>query len=206
MSSVAARYAQRNNNVTTIVPDRLGTINPTNPVVDISGCAVYDLVISTVEYTGGIYVIDLSKNDSSGNPIDFTGLFFPNQIIDPSGTPIPTVAFGITVPHNPAHYPGLEFTIFFKNIPFTRFEGPTLLTIGIVDLSGGPVPYIFSPPAIAVATGNPPETPYTPIFPGVNQSITLKSDGDRFNIVSTGPAGWMGGPNLSAILSIYNTL
>jgi hypothetical protein len=194
MSSVAARYAQRNNNVTQVVPSYVGVLDNPGSITDISGCQIYNLEFPNVQYTGGIYVVDLSGNDSSGNPIDFSGLFFPITSTDPSGYPISTVAFTVTVPHNPAHYPGLEFTVFFKNIPFDRFSGPPLLTIGILTtiVDAPPFPYLFSPPIPSV-------------FPGVNQSITLKSDGNRFNIVSSGPAGWMGTLNLAAILTFYNT-
>jgi hypothetical protein len=57
---------------------------------------------------------------------------------------------------------------------------------------GPPIPYIVSPPFPSVLAEN------------INPSITFKSDGTTFNVVASGPAGWMGVPALSVILAAYS--
>ena len=54
-----------------------------------------------------------------------------------------------------------------------------------------PLPYIVSPPF--------------PPFAGqsISPNITLKSNGDNFDVVASGPAGWLGVPALAAILQVY---
>jgi len=183
--SVQRRYAQRNNNMTTLVPI-FNTVIPN--VINITNQSVYTLQIPNVQYVGGIYMVDLSGVDTNGNLLNIDGLFASytnNQTIN-------IISF-IIDSSSAVHYPGLEFTIFFKNIPFDRFTANVPgLTVSIIDdINFAPIPYILSAP-----------------FPGdVSQhkgvSITLKSDGEIFHITSAGPAGWLGLPALATILSNF---
>ena len=195
MSSVQRAYVQRNNNVTQLVPEPAGYINEGGPF-DISGSAVYTLNLPRADLrTTGIYYVDLSGVDTSGNLLDLSGLLFP---IDISGNnPINILNFVVNVPLEASYVPGLEFTIFFKNIPYNRFNIAPLLTIGIVNSNGIPFPYILSPPFPPVASIQPNV---------INQSVTFKSDGTNYNVSASGPAGWMGLPALLNILTFYNTL
>lgn len=89
--------------------------------------------------------------------------------------------FIVNVPQPASYDPNLEFTIFFKNIPYNGFPGAPVFTIGIISTNGGPpFPYTFSPPAPSIVAYD--------IFP----NITFKSDGTRYTAVSSGPSGWLG--------------
>ena len=182
--SVQRRYAQRNNNMTTLVPIFSGIL-PDIPVI--SGSSVYTLSIPNVQYVGGIYTVDLSGVDTNGNLLDINGLFSSGM----SGNTINILNFVIDS-SSAVHYPGLEFTIFFKNIPTDRFTANfPLLTIGILDNINIPLPYILSAPFPGA------------LSPNTSPSITLKSDGQIFHITSAGPAGWLGLPALALILSNF---
>jgi hypothetical protein len=185
--SVQRRYAQRNGNNTTLIPVRY---SEDLTFGNITNAAIYTLNISNSQFVGGIYTVDLSAVDSSGNSLNFDGEF---TSITAPGDSIPIICFVINVDAVPSVYPGLELTIYFKNAPT---DGPFSPTIGILAssaLTGDtiPLPYIVSPPF--------------PIVAGVNISsnITLKSDSDNFDVVASGPAGWLGVPALSAILTAY---
>ena len=195
MSSDQRAYAQRNGNNTQLIP----TLYP-DPLSfgDISGCAVYTINISKAHFVGGIYSVDLSYADIAGNLLNFDGEF-RSITSGPESQAIPIICFAIDVDTVASVYPGFEFTLFFKNIPYDRFEGIPLLTIGIISaasLTGEapPVPYILSPPFPPLAGSN------------ISPNITFKSDGDNFNVFSSGPAGWLGLPALSAILGAYAAL
>jgi hypothetical protein len=191
--SVQRTFAQRNNNKSSLLPVRF---SEDLSVGNIENAAIYTINISKAEYVGGIHIVDLSQPDSSGNVIDVSGTF--TSITDLSGD-IPSiniVCFVLNIDTVASAYPGKEITIFFKNIPFQRLDIP-FLTIGILantlftEEETIPFPYIVSPP-------------FPPLVgPGISPSITLKSDGDKFNVVSSGPAGWLGLPALSAILSVF---
>jgi hypothetical protein len=180
--SVQRAYAQRNNNITPIVPIYSGIL-PTE--LDLSGSAVYTLSIPKIQYVGGIYTVDLGGVDASGNLLNFDG------IIEASGNSITNINF-ILDSSSAQYYPGLEFTIFFRNFQaaIDRFAGPPLLTIGLIsDIVGAPpVPYIFSPPL-------------PPLFTNGSVNLTFKSDGERFSVTSGGPAGWLGIGALYVILA-----
>ena len=183
--------AQRNNNITQIVPQFVDIL----PSSDISGAALYNLNISNVQFTNGVYFVDMSGADSTGTLLDISGLFYPFVLNGDTLQPISIVTFALNVQAAASNYPGLELTIFFKNLPLNRLFGMIpLLTIGIVINSGIPVPYIVSPPFPSALGAN------------ISPSITLKSDGTSFNVVSSGPAGWMGIPALSVILAAYNDM
>jgi hypothetical protein len=183
MSSVIRQYAQRNNNKTQLVPE---LYSEKLSFDNIQNCAIYKLKFSQLQVVGGVYYVDLSSTDANGNLLDLSGTF--STLVD-SESSIPIVCFVIDVDARPS-YTGLEATIFFKNIPV---EG---LTIGILSSSSLeevtiPVPYIVSPPFPPIAGTN------------INPNITLKGDGDNFNVVSSGPAGWLGYFALAAGLTFY---
>ena len=189
--SVYRTFAQRNNNNTSVVPEYAGVLPNSSNLgpysgIDLYNCGVYNLTIPNVQNGGGIYCIDLSGNDSSGNPLNVGGQL--RSLINNSNY-IPAIAFGVTVPYNAAYAPGLEFTVFFKNIPYDRINGPPFLTLGIVAFNGAPIPYIFSAPVPQV------------LGPNINASVTFKSDGQNFNIVSSGPAGWLGPLNIEYLIT-----
>jgi hypothetical protein len=188
--STLRRYAQRNNNVTKIVPEYVGLLPDTN----ITDCVVYSLTIPKSQFVGGIYVVDLSGVDASGNLLNVDGRF--SEVTVESEFTIHTVAFVVNIPTPADIYPGLEFTLFFKNPPIDRLIDNPFLTIGLVSPTVDfiPVPYIMSPPFPPLAA------------PTSSSSVTFKSDGTNFNVVSSGPAGWLGVPALSAILAAYQTL
>jgi hypothetical protein len=191
--SVQRSYAQRNGNLTQLIP----RIYPETLTFDnISDCAVYTLNISKAHFVGGNYYVDLCGVDFSGNALNFDGRF--GTIIE-SEASIPIIVFAIDVDTVPSVYTGLDFTIFFKNLPtLDTLDIPIpLLTIGIISASSLveetiPLPYIVSPPFPPVAGIN------------ISPNITLKSDGDNFDVVASGPAGWFGVPALAAILQAYN--
>ena len=182
MSSVQRAYAQRNTNNTQLTPVFGGTLSEGGPF-DISGAAYYTLDLTNVQNVGGVYYVDLSGVDSSGNILDLSGQFIANS------NSINNVNFAINVPLAASYAPGLEFTIFFKNMPYDRFSGIPLLTIGIISLDGAPYPYILSPPVPTL------------LAPNIFQNVTFKSDGTNYNVVSSGPAGWMGIYLLSTLVA-----
>lgn len=199
--SVQRAYAQRNTNLTKIVPEFTARTDfEGGPFFDMSGVGVYTLNLPDKFQTiGGVYYVDLSDVDTDGNLLDLSGQFISSYYGGEFGSnALFTVNFAIQAPLNPAYAPGLEFTIFFKNIPFDRLNEinntiPPLLTIGIVDEIGEtPFPYIMSPPVPVI------------MAPGISNSVTFKSDGTKYNVVSSGPAGWMGIANLSLILAAFN--
>ena len=176
MTSVLRYTSQRNTNSTQIVPV-YGGILPQGGPFDLSGSAYYTLNLSKVQYSGGSFYVDLSDKDASGNPLDFSGRFLSG------GNSIAVVNFVVTVDIPASYATNMEFTIFFKNIPYSSIGAP--LTIGLLApeaLLGDapPYPYILSAPA-------PPL-----IAPFIFPSLTMKSDGTNYTVVSSGPAGWMG--------------
>jgi hypothetical protein len=184
--SAQRSIAQRNNNNSQIIPESLGLM-PDSP--SFSDTAVYKLTLPTVQHTQGIFYVDLSGRDSSGNLLNVDGLF--TSVFNNSSNSIHIITFMIDVPEPAAYRPGFEFTIFFKNIPFDRLEGGlNLLTIGLVNPTLPPLPYILCPP-------------FPTTVSNVSSSVTLKSDGEKYNVVSSGPAGWMGAAALSVILGSY---
>jgi len=192
--SVQRAYAQRNTNLTKIVPEFTTRIeNQGGPFFDLSGAAIYTLNLpNKFQNIGGVYYVDLSDVDTDGNLLDLSGQFVSTYYEGSGFRSLYTVNFAINAPFNPAYAPGLEFTIFFKNIPFDRiYESGNLpaplFTIGMIDENGAPFPYIMSPPVPAITAP-------------VSNSVTFKSDGTNYNIVSSGPAGWMGVANLALIL------
>lgn len=194
MSSVKSAFAQRNNNITQIVPLFVSVLNqdPLEPS-GITNASVYQLDITDSQFKHGIYYVDMAGNDTEGDQLSYDGDFYPiNPVLDPFT--ISTILFIVNVDTVASYYPGQELTIFFKNLPFERIEDlkdNPLVTIGIIKSDGIPLPYICSPPF--------------PPFTGsdISPSVTFKSDASNFNVMSSGPAGWFGVPALAAILTAY---
>jgi hypothetical protein len=195
MTSVQRKYAQRNNNLIKIVPryeTSIGAEEPAEgPGFSMNDIPVYTLSLPTVQYTGGTFYVDLAENDTAGNSIRRTGEF---RTVNDNEFYLPMVLFTLEVPFNPAHAPGLDFTIFFKN---TISEGTPIASVGLISLDENffmgdvPIPQIVSPPF--------------PQFTGfdVSNSVTFKSDGTKYNVVSSGPAGWMGVFALASLLTQF---
>ena len=190
--SVQRYFAQRNTNVTQIIPERI--ISPPPSQNNITNCALYKLSIRNAQFVGGSYYIDIGGVDTSGNPIDIDGEF--RSIQDPSGAYFYITCFVINIDTPASAYPGLEFTLSFKNTP--DIQTGRLQSFGIVSQyaldNNIMAPYILSPP--------------WPPFPGGSSgspSITLKSDGFNFETVASGPGGWLGAPALSVIWAAYQS-
>lgn len=190
MSSVQTKYAQRNNNLIAIVPTKLeDSVTIVGPSFDLSSVPVYVLSLPMVQNTGGTYYVDLSGLDAAGNPLNLDGRF--TTTIGSENQYTRMIFFTLDVPFSPAYAPGLDVTIFFKNLPLERLEGNILLSLGLFNLDGAPFPEIVSPPM-----------PHL-IAPNISNSLTFKSDGTKYNVVSSGPAGWLGAFALSAILAQF---
>jgi hypothetical protein len=184
MTSVQRVFSQRNNTVTQIVP----TLADIHTSADLSGVASYTFDVPNIQSSGGIYYIDLSSVDSSGNPINCNGVLTVNS------NHLNMVTFVLTPSFNPAYAPGLEFTVFFKNPPLASIQY-NFLTIGLQKTytEAPPIPYIYSPPLPSAFS------------PGdIFQSLTFKSDGTNFNVTSSGPAGWMGVGLINVLLGFYS--
>ena len=183
MSSVSRSYTQRNNNITQIIPELAYIVPNGAGPVDLSGARVYVLNLPNVPVTGGVFYVDLSGNDLSGNPIDGAGR------ITTGSDSASIVLFAVNQPTHPGYYPGLEYTIFFRNLPIniTGIGPIPLFTIGMLS----EMPNLETPPYV---------TPYilSPLLPYVltaltnSQSVTYKCDGADFNVTGSGPAGWLG--------------
>jgi hypothetical protein len=177
MSSIQRSYAQRNTNSAQIIPEYNGILPEIDaPIFDLSGVAYYTLNLPLVQYTGGSFFVDLSGVDTNGNLLNLEGLLVAGD------NSIYNVNFIVNVPFQASYAPNMEFTIYFKNIPFDRFGGPPILTIGILKGNniGVPYPYILSPPAPQI------------FAPKIHQNVTFKSDGTDYTVVASGPAGWLG--------------
>lgn len=131
--------------------------------------------------------MDMSGVDLSGNLLDLSGQFISGS------NSINLITFAVNIPPVASYATGTEFTIFFKNVPFDRFSGIPLLTIGIISLEGAPFPYILSPPMPQLTA------------PHIFNSVTFKSDGTNYNVVSSGPAGWMGAYLLALLVASLPT-
>lgn len=189
MTSVQRKYVQRNNNLIKIVPRYETSIGDEDPFggpgFNMDNIPVYVLSLPTVQYTGGTFYVDLAENDTAGNSIRTNGRF---TVSSNSEFYTNMILFALDVPFNPAHEPGLDFTIFFKNVQLNDFP---LLSLGLVSLDGAPIPQIASPP-LPQMTG-----------PDISNSLTFKSDGTKYNVVSSGPAGWLGAFGLASIINQF---
>ena len=187
--SVKREYSQRNTNNTKLVPVFMEKSDCATPIAPLTQVSHYHLNITNLQNVGGIYYVDLSDVDSSGNPLDFTG-----AVNTPTTNNLANIInFGVNISVNAALYPGLEVTVFFKNPPdpSSLQHGP-LLSLGLFSTDSEP--YIVSPPYPWLAV------------PTLSQSITFKSDGTNFNVFSSGPAGWYGIPVLIFLLQEANNV
>jgi hypothetical protein len=199
--SIQRTYAQRNNTNTNLSPEFSYALGPLGPGLqfDLSGSSLYTLNIEDVPANGSIYYVDVGGKDSNGHPLHVNGNLYSLTGLfgGPNTAFINNINFAIHTHFDPSYYPGLEFTIFFKNIPYQRLSN-RFLSIGIASESEEPIlPFIVSPPY-----------PSLPVIGGLvqNQSVTFKSDGKQMNVVASGPAGWLGLPALAAILTFYTML
>jgi hypothetical protein len=183
--SVQRAYSQRNNNLTQIIPVFMERSPCSVPFGDLSGVSHYHVNIPNLQNVGGVYYVDLADVDSSGNPLDFTGTANDTANI---------INFGVDISVNATLYPGLEVTVFFKHPPsLNTLTRAPLFSIGLFSVdTATPTPYIVSPPV-----------PWFTV-PTVSQSLTFKSDGAKFNVVSSGPAGWYGLALYFVLLEIAN--
>lgn len=182
MTSVQRYYAQRNTNSNQIIPVYGGVSTESIGFADISGSVYYTLNIPKVQYTGGTYYVDMSDVDSEGNLLDLTGQFVAG------GNSIFNVNFIVNIEAPASYYTNMDVTIYFKNIPLNRLPYP-FFTIGLVKSEDYPFPYILSAPMPLLTA------------PNLNPSLTIKSDGTDYTVVSSGPAGWMGSYLLGTLVS-----
>lgn len=198
-------FAQRNNNLTKLVPVyEFPPLTYEYPFIDVSNCPIYTLNLPDTQHIGGIYNVDLSDVDSNGLPIDLSGLVTTTgPAISKRGMSI--IGFNVNITTPASLYPGQEFTIFFKNIPtflnglpsyYGKIPSLTICIFLIVD-EAPPIPYILSPPGPSLVGS---------IFANKSISITYKSDGENFNIVSSGPAGWFGQPAFAGLIEIFENV
>jgi hypothetical protein len=180
MTSVYRAFAQSNTNSTALIPSLVNTLMESlGPLGDLSNAPVYLLDLTNVQFVGGSYFVDMDGLDLSGNSLNYDGRF------NAGSNSIPCINFIVDVPMPASYRPNLTFTIYFKNLP-TSLSEPT--TIGLISANGGPLPYIYSPPAPLLNAG-------------VHPSITLKSDATQYTVVSSGPAGWLGSYLLGSLVS-----
>jgi len=148
MTSVLRYYNRRDNTTTTVIPDLSGNIT-----IDPRHCKIFTLDMATaVPRTGE--TVEYVNN--SGQVITAT-----NQKV---------YHFYLFVNINTArYYPGLEFKLFFNNLP----DDPDAW-ISLDNCA------IMSPPLA--------------LFNYRSVSITATSDGSVFNVTATGPQAWAYGP------------
>jgi hypothetical protein len=115
MSSVKSYFAQRNNNITQIVPRFLSVLNPESSS-GIADAAVYELNITESQFKHGIYNVDMAGNDTDGDELSYSGNFYP---INPGPDPniISAIIFVVNIDTVASYYPGHELTIFFQESP-----------------------------------------------------------------------------------------
>jgi hypothetical protein len=180
--------------------------------IDVSGVSYYSLNLETASaktpYAGQTYYVDMAGVDNRGSNIDLSGLWISSNAGGGGSSNFTAFAgFGVktTVPATKA--PGSEFTVFFTNFPplvlhtySSSNHSPIPVSIGLLpqNLSNfeSSAPYLYCPPGPQLF-GN--------FQAGANlvtsPSVTFKSDGNNYNVVSSGPASWLGLFNFVAILA-----
>ena len=146
MSSIQRTIAQRDNNVQTLKP--VGTISSDTDFIDINVNPLYNKVIN----------VDVRNVTALTRPGYDIRLF--NIVYDE------TLA---------AHYPGLEFTVFFDSYKSSNLDETTI--------------------GVRTQDQHNPMESYYPFNSGSSAllqvlSVTLKSNGRIFNIISGGPSRW----------------
>ena len=164
--SVQRSFAQRNNNVVNLVPER-----PTSGYwdgyyllnIDPTTCSIFNVDVSQLE-TDGTYRVDptVDRFGYTNNNITRHRIYTA-IILDP------TVA---------SSYPGLEFTVNFINTDYNLEDNNTFVSVcPDATLTGeGDEYYIHSP-----LYGFDWST---------TQSLTFKSNGTKFTVISSGPTSW----------------
>jgi len=147
MSSTQRIIAQRNNNVQIVVPT--GTNTSITDFIDINVNPLYTNVFNVDVRNVTPY------NRGAGDNIQLFNIVYDETIA--------------------AHYPGLEFTVFFDNY---KASLPVSTTVGIK-----------TPDQLNAIESH---YPFSVVSGALVQvlSVTLKSNGRVFNVVSGGPSYW----------------
>lgn len=169
MTSIKREYAQRNTNVTTVVPV-INTSHTTyyNINIDPRYSSVFTVDLTTITPQSGINV---STPNTSTNTGDAPYLNLSNQYV---------FYFLLNLDSSMAkNYPGLEFTIFFKNARHITNAGESWISF---------YSKVFPTTECDIFTSRYMLSSYNTL------SVTLRSDGDSFTVVSSGPQAWSYGP------------
>jgi hypothetical protein len=179
-----------------VIPTYLSTVNSSNYYgITLSSVTYFSLDLKKAgtkdSFTSDVYFVDLFDVDNRGIPMyDNVGHFIPASNGSNSSTLFGLMGFQVNTAFSASKAPGSEFTIFFRNV-FPINSG--LLTIGLlgsnvyIDSNYSSVPYLYCPPFPTLQ-----ESSDTGDSAAVSPSLTFKSDGHKYNVVSSGPAGWIG--------------
>jgi hypothetical protein len=148
MSSVKRTFAQRNNNVQTLVPT--GTNANINDFININVDPLYTSVINVDVRNVTPY------NRGAGDNIQLFNIVYDRTLA--------------------ARYPGMEFTVFFDSYNSSSIPVSTRVVIKTVDRQD-PTESYYPFSAVPGAT--------LPVM-----SVTLKSNGRVFSVISGGPSYW----------------
>ena len=164
--SVQRSFAQRNNNVVNLVPE-----------MATSGYWYETYLLNIDPRNGSVFNVDLipltltRTNLTVTNQVDVEGYL--------NSTSIDGIEFAIIVdPTIAKTYPGLEFTVNFINTDYNLEDNNTFVSVcPDATLTGeGDEYYIHSP-----LYGFDWST---------TQSLTFKSNGSKFTVISSGPTSW----------------
>ena len=162
--SVQRSFAQRNNNVVNLAPGEKVT----------SGTWNNTYLLNIDPRNGSVFKVDLTGLDTIDNDLNNVDVFGKLR----NEEDIPVVYFAVIIdPTIATAYPGLEFTVNFlrgdqnANTCVDVYPDATLTESYKADL-------------LSPQRG----------FDLFNiQSLTMKSDGERFNVISSGPVMWSAG-------------
>jgi hypothetical protein len=190
-----------------VIPNYLLTTSNTNSIgTDISGVSYYSLDLKTAgakyPFSGDVFFVDLFGVDNRGSNVDVSGSWVVQNGSNNSRSFYALVAFQVNTEVPASKAPGSEFTVFFKNvIPINS----ALLTIGLLGkatpVTDSNVPYLYSPPVPASQ-----ELYENSSEPTISPSLTFKSDGRYYQVVSSGPAGWIGLGNFTLLTAAGQTI
>lgn len=181
-----------------VIPTYLSTVtysNSANILGALSNVNYYSLDLKKAgtkdSFTGDVYFVDLFDVDNRGiSMYSNVGHFIPGSNGSNSTTFFGLMGFQVKTDFSASKAPGSEFTIFFRNVfPINS----ALLTIGLLgsniyfDSNYTSIPYLYCPPVPTLQ-----ELSDTSDSTTLAPSLTFKSDGYRYNVVSSGPAGWIG--------------
>jgi hypothetical protein len=174
-----------------VIPTYLSTVtysNSANILGALSNVNYYSLDLKKAgtkdSFTGDVYFVDLFDVDNRGiSMYSNVGHFIPGSNGSNSNV-FGLMGFQVKTDFSASKAPGSEFTIFFRNVFPTN---SALLTIGLLGSNYTSIPYLYCPPFPTLQ-----ELSDTSDSTTVAPSLTFKSDGYRYNVVSSGPAGWIG--------------